>query len=135
MARFLSQEWIDDLDAAVRSHPRLATLAGSAQVVVEQRVGDDDHAAVVYHLTFGDGVASVQAGPADAPTITFRQTPTTARAIASGDESAQRAFMTGTLRVGGDLQALLAHQDLLAGLGDVFAEVRATTDFGPAAAD
>ena len=51
-------------------------------------------------------------------------------AIASGTASAQRAFMTGQLRVGGDLRALVEAQDAMAAIGDVFASVRQRTDFG-----
>lgn len=132
MARFLSQEWLDDLDAALRAHDQVADLTRSSRLVVEQRVGGPDQADVVYHLVFDHGRTAVQAGPATDPTVTFSQGTDTARAIATGTESAQRAFMTGALRVGGDLQALLAHQDLLTQLDDVFAGVRAATDFGVA---
>ena len=52
---------------------------------------------------------------------------TAASAIAAGSSSAQRAFMTGRLRVGGDLRVLLAHGEALAQLDDVFAGVRART--------
>ena len=51
----------------------------------------------------------------------------TAASIAMGQGSAQRAFMTGRLRVGGDLRVLLEHSDVLAQLEDVFAAVRART--------
>ena len=136
MARFLSPEWLAELDAAIRAHPRLSELTSDARIVVEQRVtcgepdGSDD---VVYHVVLDHGSASVEPGPATDPTVTFSQDASTARSIAEGAESAQRAFMSGVLRVGGDLQALTAHQSVLGELGDVFAAVRAATDFEPAA--
>ncbi len=42
----------------------------------------------------------------------------------------QVTFMTGKLRVGGDLRVLLDHGDALAQLGDVFSSVRAVTEVG-----
>lgn len=152
MARFLSPEWLAELDAALRADAEIVALTGDARIVVEQRVtrspvpvgpsagGDatNDGAdslggdAVVYHVALDHGRVSVDAGPAVEPTVTFTQDEATARSIATGEESAQRAFMSGTLRVGGDLQLLATHQAVLARLGDVFASVRATTDFGPA---
>ena len=76
----------------------------------------------------------------DATTITFRTDPATATAIATGAEGAQAAFMAGRLRVDGDTRLLMAHQDALRALDDVFAPVRARTDFdlpgsGPIEAD
>lgn len=139
MARFLSPEWLAELDAAVSTHPDLAELAADVRLVVEQRVtgshgadGDQgDEGEVIYHLVIDHGAASVRVGPADDPTVTFTQDVNVARAIASGQESAQRAFMNGGLRLGGDLQSLLTHQAVLSRLGDAFATVRRSTDFGP----
>lgn len=131
MARFLSPEWLAELDRAVRSHPGLADLTAEVRLVIEQRVtspGADG--ALTYHLVLDHGAGYVQAGPADDPTVTFSQDERVARSIAMGEESAQRAFMNGDLRVGGDLQALLGGQAVLHSLGDVFATVRGTTDFG-----
>lgn len=141
MAEFLSTEWVRELhDAAQAAQATQATRVEEApaappaelHLVVEQRIdGDHAHPAVVYHLTFDRGAVAVRPGPAPAPTVTFGQDRSTARAIATGAASAQRAFMTGDLRVGGDLQVFLAAQHVLGTLGDVFAEVRARTDFGP----
>ena len=49
----------------------------------------------------------------------------TADAVHEGRTSAQAAFMAGHLKVGGDVGALLAHQELLAELNDVLAHLRA----------
>ena len=125
MAEFLSTAWMRELHEIARAHQRLAEQTRGLNLVVEQRI-DGDHA----HPP--DGAVAVAAGPAATPTVTFAQDRPTARAIATGEASAQRAFMTGGLRVGGDLQALLAAQEVLVGLGDVFAAVRETTDFGDA---
>lgn len=126
MARFLSPEWLAELDQAVRSRPDLAAATADVRLVIEQRVTD----ATTYHVVLDHGTASVQAGPAEDPTVTFTQDEHVARSIAMGEASAQRAFMANDLRVGGDLQALLAAQPVLSALGDVFAKVRASTDFG-----
>lgn len=130
---FLSDAWVEALDTAARAHAELAARTADLQLVVEQRIdGGPGHDPLVFHVTFDRGAVTVTHGPADVPTLTFTQDRATARAIATGEASAQRAFMTGQLRVGGDLQSLLAAQDALTGLGDVFAAVRATTDFGTA---
>lgn len=121
---FLSPDWVDALDRAARDSTELAEATADAELVIEQRVEPD---VATYHITIDHGRVRVQAGPAAAPSLRFTEDVDTARAIAAGTESAQRAFMTGRLKVGGDIAQLLRHQSVLPALGDVFASVRAET--------
>lgn len=138
MLTFLSAEWIGALHEAAVASPSLAALTAGVTLVIEQEIVDAPGGPVTYHVAFDDGAVSVRPGPAvDAapdglvrPTIRFSQDLETATSIAAGRGSAQRAFMTGRLRVGGDLTVLLARGDLLAELDDVFGGVRARTDLG-----
>lgn len=152
MLPFLSDAWLAALDDAARSDQHLRETTAGLELVVEQRitgteVGDSSADAasgsgevpagpgdvspgsgeVVYHVTIDDGTVRITPGPADSPDIRFTQDHDTATGIASGRVSAQRAFMTGRLQVGGDLQLLVEQADVLAALTDVFAQVRADT--------
>lgn len=131
MLAFLSPAWFAALDEAARAQRSLGTTTADVELVVEQRVTGSPFGEVVFHIAFDQGRIVVANGPAEAPGISFNQDYATARAIAAGTESAQRAFMTGRLRVGGDLRLLLQHQDSLAALDDLFASVRTSTDLGP----
>lgn len=128
MLAFLSPEWLDAVDEAARLDPGLAAATASVHLVVEQRIAEPDGAEVCYHVVLDHGRVAVVAGPAPHADVRFRQDRATALAIAAGTDSAQRAFMSGRLHVGGDLRLLLQHQDALAGLQDVFAGVRSRTD-------
>ena len=135
---FLSPEWIEALDAAARADGALAEAAAEVDLVVEQRVaapasttgaasGEDASGEdVVYHLVLDRGRVAVRPGPAEAPTVRFTQDRATAWGVATGTISAQAAFMTGRLQVGGDLRSLLDDR-LGTALHDVFAAVRSTT--------
>ena len=137
MALFLSPEWIAELDDAARAVPDLSAMTEDVRLVIEQRItapdaplnGDPE---VVYHVLFDHGQVEVRSGAATEATVTFTQDRDVATAIATGRQSAQQAFMTGGLRVGGNLQDLLANQGVLSKLTDVFAAVRLATTF-PAA--
>ncbi|HSL58933.1 MAG TPA: SCP2 sterol-binding domain-containing protein [Acidimicrobiales bacterium] len=129
MARFLSAEWVADLDRAARTSAPLAAATADLDLVIEQVVTGGPDGDVAFHLVLRGGEARAVAGRADAPTITFTQPWAVARAVARGEESAQGSFMSGDLRVGGDVAALIAHQGALAGLDDVFADVRAATEW------
>jgi putative sterol carrier protein len=130
MLSFLTPEWIDALDRAASAAPELTALTKGVVLVIEQEITGPDGIATTYHVAIDDGSVSVRPGPAEAPTIRFIEDRDTAWAVATGELSAQRAFMTGRLRVGGDLTVLLAHTEVLAALGDVFAAVRDDTELG-----
>jgi len=127
MPRFLSPEWLDDLAAAAAG----AIGPDGSPFTVQQVVtdGDDPGAAVSWAITFGEGRVRVEPGRHADPTITFTQDHDTASAIHRGDLSAQGAFMTGRLRVGGDVQVLLDRHADLAALDDVFGPVRLATSY------
>jgi len=133
MPAFLSPEWIDALDRALAADPAIARLSEHMDVTIEQEVTGGPHGDVTYHLAFRHGTAAVRPGPAGDPTVRLSQDYATAAAIATGEGSAQRAFMAGRLRVGGDLRVLLSHGDALTQVEDTFAAVRADTTVEPVA--
>jgi putative sterol carrier protein len=128
MLTFLSDEWIAALHEAAAADAGLAERTRDLSLTIEQEVTGAPAGDVRYHLAFDHGSVAVRPGPAPDATVRFHQDYATAASIAMGQGSAQRAFMTGRLRVGGDLRALLAHAEVLAQLDDVFARVRARTD-------
>ncbi|MCY4434831.1 MAG: hypothetical protein OXE45_14300 [bacterium] len=122
MPVYLSKEWIQEADAALRASG-LCTEYGD-RFAVEQRVGE-----VVFHMVFdGDG-ARVGAGSAVDPAVVLSQSRDTAVAIAQGELSAEEAVLNGLTVVDGNPLALLSHHSILARANDVFAEVRARTDW------
>ncbi|MGI8756393.1 MAG: SCP2 sterol-binding domain-containing protein [Acidimicrobiales bacterium] len=139
---FLSDGWIEAMDRAAGADPGLRRATSDLAMVVEQEVtgveglaGVDGESAT-FHVCFDHGTVSVRSGPASDATVRFSQDLATAVEIVQGTGSGQRAFMSGRLRVGGDLTALLANALVLAELDDVFAGVRAETelpDLGPGA--
>ena len=128
---FLSSDWITALDEAAQDDQRLAELTADLDLtvehVVEAATGPEGEA-VRYHVRIGNGTVRVLEGRSpEPPTVRFTQDAATAWEVASGAGSAQRAFMTGRLRVGGDLRVLLDHAEVLAQLHDAFSGVRAVT--------
>ena len=122
MPGYLSEEWIQEADAALRASG-LCTSQGD-HFAVEQRVGE-----VVFHMVFDESGARVSSGPATDPAMVFCQSRATAVAIALGQLSAEEAVLNGEVTFEGDPMALLTHRRLLANTEDVFAEVRARTDW------
>ena len=124
--RFLSDPWIDAMARAVEgaSGPLVDPPLVLQQVVTGHTEGE-----AAWSITLGAGTIVVTHGRADRPTVTFTQDVETATAVNRGELSAQAAFMTGRLRVGGDVQVLLDRQPDLAVVEDIFALVRADTTY------
>jgi alkyl sulfatase BDS1-like metallo-beta-lactamase superfamily hydrolase len=125
MARYLTPEWIDALASAADG------LEGppGVRLTVQQRVTGGPDGDVSYHVVLEEGKVAVRAGEAAAPDVTFVQDHATAVAVACGELAAQAAFMSGRMRVTGDVQRLIDEKDALTGLDRVLAGVRAETEY------
>ena len=123
MAEFLSAEWLTRLDELAQRAPAL-TYAADEPVVIEQQVLRDDGDVVVYHLVLGPGVARVHAGPAARADLILVATEDAARSIHTGVTNAQSCLADGTLRLRGNPDVLARHAEVLARVGDVFADAR-----------
>ena len=122
---YLSDAWIAALDEAAASHRGLQAAAVGTALVVEYRVASDPPA--LWHITLNPDEVRVKAGPADEPDAWFEARPATARALFDGSLDPLHAMIDGSLSMGGDPRQLLDHREILDGIGDVFAWVRAAT--------
>lgn len=127
--KYLSPEWLAATQAAADRGDAGAPADGTAVLTVQQVVTDGPDGDVVYHVVVGGGRVHVHGGEAAEPTVTFSQDYETAAAVARGELSAQGAFMVGRIRMRGDLRAIVANQDMLAGVEAVFAGVRTQTEY------
>ncbi len=111
---FATEAWIEALDAAA-SVVDLGDDAVAAEGFVLQQVVTGDLPAA-WIVAVEAGHVRYRSGRAEAPDVTLTSDRDTARAIHSGDESAQAAFMAGRLRIGGDPTSLVRVQAVLARL-------------------
>lgn len=129
MTPYLSPEWLAKADQAVSSSASLRAATADVALVVQHKVTGGPGGDTAYHVVVDHGAVSVVPGPAAQPDVTFTEDHATAAAIGRGELSAQTAFMTGKLRVGGNLERLLLQQDAFTGIDDVFDDLRATTSW------
>ncbi len=133
MVEYLSEEWFREADAEVAA---LSPIPSPVTVVVEVGArrghGAQD---VTYRLVLGPDRVRVLAGEpgsdGDAADghVTLTMTYETASAIAQGKIGAQRAFLDGDVRLGGDTTALLGHQARLAEIEDRLSDLRSRTRY------
>lgn len=129
MVRYLSPEWLDELDAAVSTDAGLRAATADVSLVVQQLVTGAAGGDVAYHLVVDHGEVRVRPGGAPHATVSFSQDYGTAAAVASGELSAQGAFMAGRILVRGDLPALAKSQGAFAGIDDVTRSLRTRTAY------
>lgn len=126
MSRYLSTEWLAELDAAVRG----AAVGPLPILTVEQRVTGTDGGVVVYHLAADGQTARVRPGPTPGGAdLAFTQDVVTACAIARGELGALEALQSGRIRLDGDAARLRAAVPLFTAVGEATADLRETTEF------
>ena len=116
--RFLSQEWIDLLEAALNDDAAFREAAAGTTVALQQVITTSD-GEVRYWTTLTEGVVAFGIGDLDAPDATIRQSYETAAGLARRETNPVMAFMTGKIKVDGDMGRLMAMQGILSKLADV----------------
>ncbi len=106
-----SEEWIERL----RARAAVLTVDAEARLRIEQNIDGD----AAWHVTIADGAVEVGGGPDPDADVSLSLEAATAADLAAGRRSAQRAFLDGDLRIGGDIAALLAHRDVLVVVADL----------------
>jgi hypothetical protein len=133
VARFLSSEWLRELDAALRAEPGLGERFARSPIAIGQEVatGTGPHAEPVCYVVVLDGAggrleSGAGATPAD---VTFVCDRATAVGLARGEVNAQRALTSGRLKIRGEVDRLATASSALAGLGDLLAPLRGNTRY------
>jgi putative sterol carrier protein len=116
--QFLSQEWIDALTSALNEDAAFREAAAGTTVSLQQVIARPD-GDVHYWTTLTDGVIAFGIGDLDAPDATIRQSYDTAVGLARRETNAVMAFMTGKIKIEGDMGRLMAMQGILSKLADV----------------
>jgi len=115
MAKFLSDEWVEAANSAATTNPNFTSAAagkdlGVQFVVTDVPDGDD----VQYFLSIKGGHPQIAKGALEDADVTVTSTYENASAIAQNDINVQMAFMTGKVKVAGNLATLMMHQNVIA---------------------
>ncbi len=110
--RFLTDEWTSAAQAAMNADEGFVTAMGKHTARLQQVVTAPD-GEKRYYVKLEDGKAEVAMGDVDNPDATITQDYDTAKGISTGELSAVAAYMSGKLRVQGDLMKLMTMQGVL----------------------
>jgi putative sterol carrier protein len=111
MSKFLSEEWAQEATNALNGHEGFKNAIGAAALGIQFSTTDAPEGEVDYYLSTSGGNATLALGTLEGADVTVKQNYDTAAAIAKGELNTQTAFMTGKLKVSGNLAKLMMHQN------------------------
>jgi putative sterol carrier protein len=110
--KFLSEEWAQAVKDAVNSNEAFKSAAGSQTAKIQQVVTGPD-GETKYWFKLEGGEADLGIGEIDSPDATISQDYETAVALSKNELTGTSAYMSGKLRVSGDLMKLMQLQGAL----------------------
>ncbi len=124
MAQFLSPEYLAAATAALNGNPAFVESIRDVDLSVQFNVSDtpsgEDSA---YTLAIGSGAAELVPGVDEGADVTVANDYATAVGISKGEINTQVAFMQGKLKVGGNMAALLIHQNVIGELANTLSAI------------
>ncbi len=124
MAKFLSEGHMAAGTAALNDDAGFATAMTNVGLGLQFSVTDAPDGEIDYYLTVGDGAAVLALGTLEDADASVSSDYETAAAIAKGELNVQMAFMTGKIKVGGNMAKVMMYQGLI----NEFARVSSTLD-------
>ena len=125
MARYLSQAWFDDVNAAGAAAPE----AAQPTVTIQQVVTGGPEGEVRYWVRVSG--AGLEAGPGTAhrADATVTQSYETAVEVSQGRLGVEDAILAGRIRLSGDVALLVRHQAAFQAVAGAFDQVRDRTTY------
>lgn len=113
MAKFLSEDHFNAAREALNSDPGFQNSIANVDLGVQFEVAGAPQGELTYYLKVADGSAATDIGPLDGADVTVSSDYDTSMAISKGDLNVQMAFMTGKIKVGGNMAKIMMHQNVL----------------------
>ncbi len=113
LSKFLSDEYMAAAAELLSNHPGFMNAIAGVELDLQFVVTDAPEGDIDYRLTINDGAIMFSRGTGDNPDVTVTNTYETAVGISTGELNTQMAFMTGKLKVAGNMAALMRNQGVI----------------------
>jgi putative sterol carrier protein len=110
--KFLSQDWAETLKAALNADTAFKEAAAGKTATIQQVIDGAD-GDTHYWIRIADDAIDMGVGDTESPDATITQSYGTAVALAKSELSPVTAFMTGKIKVAGNMGMLLGLQGVL----------------------
>jgi putative sterol carrier protein len=120
--KFLSPEWAEALKAELNADDAFKQAAAGQRATIQQVITTAD--GDIHHwITIADGRVDLGLGDVEGEDATITQSYESAAALAKGELSPVTAFMTGRLKIAGNMGMILGLQGALARLPAAMAKI------------
>jgi putative sterol carrier protein len=110
--KFLSEEWASEVKTALQGSDAVKSAAGNMNAKIQQIVNGPD-GETKYWFKLEGGQVDLGIGDIESPDATITQDYETAAALSKNELTGTAAYMSGKLRVSGDLMKLMQLQGVL----------------------
>ena len=122
MPKFLSEEWANEVKTALQSNDAVKSAAGNMTARIQQVVNGPD-GETKYWFKLEGGNVDLGMGDIENPDATITQDYETAAALSKNELTGTAAYMSGKLRVSGDLMKLMQLQGVLGQLPQALKDI------------
>jgi putative sterol carrier protein len=120
--RFLSEEWAKELKERLNASESFRKAAGSSAAKLQQIITGPDGERR-YWIRIEDGTVDLGSGDIEMPDATITQDYDSAVAMARSELNPVSAFMSGRLKIAGNMMLLMQLQSVIAELPRVMQEM------------
>lgn len=120
--KFLTEEWADAVKSAINANEAFQKSAGSQNAKIQQVVNTSE-GEKRYWFKLEGGQADLGIGDIESPDATITQDYDTAVALSKNELTGTAAYMSGKLKVSGDLMKLMQLQGALSQLPTALKEL------------
>lgn len=124
MAKFLSEDHMTAGTEALNADAGFQSVMAGVDLGLQFNVTGGPDGDIDYYLSVGDGTAALGLGTLDAADASVGSDYETAAAISQGELNVQMAFMSGKIKVGGNMAKIMMYQGLI----NEFTRVTSTLD-------
>ena len=124
MSRFLTEEYMTEATTTLEGHSGFGAAISNVELGLQFVVSDHpEDGELHYYLSIAGGSAELARGDLENADVTVTNTYETAVGISKGDLNTQMAFMTGKLRVAGNMAKLMMNQGVITEFADALSGV------------
>jgi putative sterol carrier protein len=121
--KFLSEEWAEALKTALNADEAFRTAAASSSARIQQVITQNG-GETRYWIVIADGTIDMGIGDLDTVDATITESYDSAVALSKGELNAVTAFMTGKIRIAGNMGMLMGLQAALSRLPPAMSSIQ-----------
>lgn len=127
LSRFLTEEYMTEATTTLGAHSGFSAAISSVELGLQFVVSDHpDDGELHYYLSIAGGSAELTRGELEKADVTVTNSYETAVGISKGDLDTQMAFMTGKLRIAGNMAKLMMNQGVITEFADALSSLDVT---------